>query len=485
MPLGPLPPIFGPPSGKADAPQEADREGQAQLDERGAPLRPVVDVVDALPTVRDVVKSPFYLGVHTLSPGDTVQVDHGGGGGSSLELSLAGEMLRDGGNTLCLHCCAVLPRAPTRASAPAAAATARRAPVSMDELLAGSGLPALSLSTAAPTGLTPVVGSGPAMGQEPRGNEEAQPRCAREAIMISGHLQHMAGGRLYPGPGGHLPDCFRTCHVGLYRVRIMRLETLGGATASPSPELSPKSTLAEPPMAGSGSGMRASMGSGLESLAAPSVMAHVAVDRAEALLDAGGADGVRCCHLAPGESCALWLTTQARALQQVSFGPPGDSFSVSLHTTPVAPPAESAPGPPLDYDPEMDTAQARGVEDEGRREGEREAAGEEEGRSFWSAELDMLRCGEAEGAAVLALRGAGSGAAMGGEATVVGDYRVEVTRQAAPTAAPLPGDSATATATMRCDYPMLLLHVQLTISRLTEWEAQQQQAACFDFLDAL
>lgn len=49
MPLGPLPPIFGPPSGKADAPQEADREGQAQLDERGAPLRPVVDVVGRRP----------------------------------------------------------------------------------------------------------------------------------------------------------------------------------------------------------------------------------------------------------------------------------------------------------------------------------------------------------------------------------------------------------------------------------------------------
>eukprot|EP00873_Tetraselmis_striata_P039844 jgi/Tetstr1/460108/TSEL_005424.t1 len=461
MPLGPLPPIFAAAERQGRCAQEADREGQAQLDERGAPLRPVRGR-DALPTVRDVVKSPFYL----------------------AWLSLAGEMLRDGGNTLCLQ---LLRRAAagtdTRVGPGRRRHRTEGSGLSMDELLAGSGLPALSLSTAAPTGLTPVAGSGPAMGQEPRGNEEAQPRCAREAIMISGHLQHMAGGRLYPGPGGHLPDCFRTCHVGLYRVRIMRLETLGGATASPSPELSPKSTLVEPPMAGSGSGMRASMGSGLESLAAPSVMAHVAVDRAEALLDAGGADGVRCCHLAPGESCALWLTTQARALQQVSFGPPGDSFSVSLHTTPVAPPAESAPGPPLDYDPEMDTAQARGVEDEGRREGEREGAGEEEGRSFWSAELDMLRCGEAEGAAVLVLRGAGSGAATGDEATVVGDYRVEVTRQAAPTAAPLPGDSATAT--MRCDYPMLLLHVQLTISRLTEWEAQQQQAACFDFLDAL
>lgn len=114
----------------------------------------------------------------------------------NVQLSLAGEMLRDGGNTLCLHCCAVLPRAPTRASAPAAAATARRAPVSMDELLAGSGLPALSLSTAAPTGLTPVAGSGPAMGQEPRGNEEVAAQTAQFAVMCSWEWECWAVGSL-------------------------------------------------------------------------------------------------------------------------------------------------------------------------------------------------------------------------------------------------------------------------------------------------
>lgn len=69
-----------------------------------------------------------------------------------------------------------------------------------------------------------------------------------------------------------------------------------------------------------------------------------------------------------------------------------------------------------------------------------------------------------------------------GAVTTVGDYRVEVTRQAAPTASSLPGGAA---GVIGCDYPMLLLHVQLAISRLRSEEVEDQEDACFDFLDAL
>jgi hypothetical protein len=56
-------------------------------------------------------------------------------------------------------------------------------------------------------------------------------------------------------------------------------------------------------------------------LSPPSVLTHVAVDRVDALPPAGdvgwGRDSIRCRHLPAGEAVALWLTTQAKALQQV------------------------------------------------------------------------------------------------------------------------------------------------------------------------
>lgn len=86
---------------------------------------------------------------------------------------------------------------------------------------------------------------------------------------------------------------------------------------------------------------------------------------------------------------------------QVSFGPAGDGFSVSLHTTPVGRPCEDG----VEVGPGSGAAQHLTGAGGGPA-----ADAEEEARSFWTAELDMLRCGAAEGAAVAALEGPGGGA---------------------------------------------------------------------------
>jgi len=462
---------------------EAEAAGE---DESGVLLREAATVVEGLPSIRDVVRSPLYLGIHALAPGDSIQADHNASTGTTLELRLAGEVMHDGRNTLCLHITATVPpSAPRPRPAPAPPRTGRTPPLSMEALLGGVGPPATTTDT---TTEPPSSSSLPSASDATEA-EQPQPAVHREAVMISGHIQRIVFGRIYPAPGGHLPDCFRTVHAGPYRVRLMRLDASAAATASPSPDLSPKSplSLSEAPAMASASGMRASMGSGMGALSPPSVLTHVAVDRVDALPPAGdvgwGGDSIRCRHLPAGEAVALWLTTQVKALQQVSFGPSEDSLTVSLHTTPAGRPEAATPAalPPLEDDPDVGDP---GGGQPGPAPAEAEA---EEERSYWIVELDVLRCGRVEGAAVVALDADDSQQSAGEAGVVVGDYRVEVTRQAAPTATSLPGSRGVDSSggLLRCQYPMLLFHVQLKISRLGDDEVEEAAGSCFDFLDAL
>mmetsp|Transcript_11468 Transcript_11468/g.32533 ORF Transcript_11468/g.32533 Transcript_11468/m.32533 type:complete len:471 (-) Transcript_11468:87-1499(-) len=467
--FGKLPPLFPIPvdKGDDDASAVAGRNGadspSSSVDESGCPLPTALSVAEKLPQLRDIIKSPTYLGTHGLSPGDTLEVDQDASTGASLKLELTGEVMRDGGNTLCLHCSASLP-------APALPSKQRRnVPLSMADLLAGmpgaSPATPATAATARPSSTTHPGGNSRAEdSQAAETSPQITSEQASEAVMITGQVLRLARGAPAPAPKQPVPNCFRTKYVGPYRIRILKVEVLSPPNTSPSPEMSPDSTLRDShwyPEQG------ARLTSGLGSMSQPFAVARVAVDRIESrtIWRPPGLEGrvsgptacIRCQHLPPGEECTLWLTTQSQALQQVSFGSSEDSFMVCLHVRPAPPePPELRPV----------------VEDE--EDGE-----EDEAADLWEVELDMMRCGPVEAVSVIRLSGSSQEQE---ESRTVGDYRVTLARQVAPTCTPHRSQA------LLCRYPIILAHAELRVQRVSDGAYEDGLAGRGDglsFLDDL
>ncbi|KAK3239255.1 hypothetical protein CYMTET_50806 [Cymbomonas tetramitiformis] len=140
-------------------------------------------------------------------------------------------------------------------------------------------------------------------------------------------------------------------------------------------------------------------------------------------------------HLEVGESHSVWLTSQRALWQECTVGDMEDFLDLGLHITPlVAPTGSSGPDPKP---------------------------------SIWRAELDVMRMGNRY-ESHWSMRLDGKRVPKG---SLVGDYRIEVKKRAGPMCTFGNRTSSRSPRTITSEYPLLLLHVLVSVTRVSPEEA--------------
>eukprot|EP00242_Pyramimonas_sp_CCMP2087_P000043 CAMPEP_0198196722 /NCGR_PEP_ID=MMETSP1445-20131203/77_1 /TAXON_ID=36898 /ORGANISM="Pyramimonas sp., Strain CCMP2087" /LENGTH=399 /DNA_ID=CAMNT_0043865655 /DNA_START=543 /DNA_END=1742 /DNA_ORIENTATION=+ len=240
------------------------------------------------------------------------------------------------------------------------------------------------------------------------------------------------------------PESFTVREVGPYRIRLLGVETEGGresdrmsqprsaSQGSPTSPQTAAQTFENSPIALNP----------LANLSAVHVVT-IAVDRPDPESSSPPRPIPPLPHLKPGESRSFWLSSKHSRYQQRSIGhDPDNVLDIGMHILPINP----APPP------------------SGR------ASDEEPQLSYWRAELDLMRL-SAEHEGHMSIRVDGKRLCKKG-GVVVGDYRVEVKKRAVPMCKAFGLRLSKGAPRSICtEYSMLLLHVLVCVTRLTEAEA--------------
>ncbi len=170
-------------------------------------------------------------------------------------------------------------------------------------------------------------------------------------------------------------------------------------------------------------------------------------------------------HVDHGSAREIWLSSSSLVSSRWGCGDAEDALELSLCTTPyrVIAPRDGSSGPSTN--PEL---------------------GSTGDPWMWRVELSVMRTGEHEAHASLPL----GGAAAVNEATLVGDYEVQVMERVAPlctldcVSSTEGEDKELHASLVLTEYPLLMWHVHLQLRRLGEVESSLAEDALWDSLTA-